>query len=169
MIGSLLPLSAEQLQLFIVLLIVGATTQIARALTSGLDQDIENAAPVKGLGPELRNLVHRLLSATHHWWIGGLIFYYWTVGFTVSLGPLIFTTAGRFELAAVGIGLMIDDYDDMPIRIKDILGNIRSAFVGDPPYLIVPAPPTTETPTTTPPTPMPAPQEKSAPKEGGLV
>ncbi len=115
---------------FLALVLVGATTQIARALTERLDEDILEAPEVRGLNATLYGATRRLLNATHHWWIGGLLAYYNWVGYTLSLGPLNYASAGSFEWMCIGFGLMLDDYDDMPGRLRETLATLKDSIKG---------------------------------------
>jgi len=73
----------------------------ARAFGKKLDQDIQNGEWFKNLTALERNIIARLLDATHHLWMGMLLMLYFT-----QADPGFW----------VGWGWFIDDLPDLPKR-----------------------------------------------------
>ena len=81
---------------------------IARALFKKLDWDIKNSQPFKDLPLWKQNVVARVLDATHHWWIGGLMMIYLPAEHTYWFGA----------------GVLVDDLPDLYKRITNMIKDI---------------------------------------------
>jgi len=79
-----------------------------RAFGKSLDKEIQTTDWFKKQDKFAQWIIERLLDATHHWWIGGLLM-----------------LSSNLYLYWFGVGLLVDDLPDIPRRAAEIFQELK--------------------------------------------